>query len=80
MAGNEHPLGGMPMGLAYYEIVGDAGEWRVSHDGKAENVYETKEAAFEAAVAAASLALRQGHEIRVTAPGRSTATGAANAG
>jgi hypothetical protein len=68
------------MGLAAYEIVGSAGEWRVSHDGKAENVYETKESAFEAAVAAASLALRQGHEVRVTAPGRGTATGAANAG
>jgi uncharacterized protein (DUF58 family) len=68
------------MGLASYEIVGDAGQWRVSHDGKAENVYETKEAAFEAAVAAASLALRQGHEVRVTVPGRGTATGAANAG
>ena len=68
------------MGSAIYEIVGDAGQWRVSHDGKAENVYQTKEAAFEAAVAAASLALRQGHEVRVTAPGRGTATGAANAG
>ena len=68
------------MGLAAYEIVGSAGEWRVSHDGKAENVYETKESAFEAAVAAASLALRQGHEVRLTAPGRGTATGAANAG
>lgn len=68
------------MGLASYEIVGDAGVWRVSHDGKAENVYETKEAAFEAAVVAASLALRQGHEVRVTAPGRTPATGAANAG
>jgi predicted kinase len=68
------------MGLASYEITGDAGEWRVSHDGKAENVYQTKEAAFEAAVAAASLALRQGHEVIVKAPGRGTATGAANAG
>lgn len=68
------------MGLAAYDIIGTAGEWRVSHDGKAENVYETKEAAFEAALAAASLALRQGHEVRVTAPGGSTATGAANAG
>ena len=47
------------MGLAAYEIVGDAGEWRVGHDGKAENVYQTKESAFEAAVAAASLALRR---------------------
>ncbi|MBR1157395.1 MULTISPECIES: DUF2188 domain-containing protein [unclassified Bradyrhizobium] len=68
------------MGLASYEIVGDAGEWRVSHDGKAENVYQTKESAFEAAVAAASLALRQGHEVIVKAPGHGTATGAANPG
>jgi phosphotransferase system HPr-like phosphotransfer protein len=60
------------MGLASYEIVGDAREWQ--------NVYETKEAAFEAAVAAASLALRQGHEVRITAPGRDTATGAADTG
>jgi hypothetical protein len=66
------------MGLASYEITGSGGAWRVNHDGKAENVYETIEAAFEAAVAAASLALRQGHEVRVTAPGsRETATGAA---
>ena len=39
------------------------------HDGKAENIYETKEAVFEAAVAAAFLGLRQGHEVRVSAPG-----------
>jgi hypothetical protein len=70
----------MAMGLASYEIIGSAGEWRVRHDGKAENVYETKEAAFEAAVVAASLALRQGHEVRIASPGRETATGAANAG
>jgi hypothetical protein len=46
------------MGVVAYEIFGTAGEWRIRHDGKAENVYETKESAFEAAVAAASLALR----------------------
>jgi hypothetical protein len=44
-------------------------------DGKAENVYETKEAAFEVAEIAASLALRQGHEVRVTAPARGLASG-----
>jgi hypothetical protein len=38
------------MGLASYEIIGGAGEWRVSHGGKS---------AFEAAVAAAFLVLRQ---------------------
>jgi hypothetical protein len=55
------------MGLAAYEIIGNDAEWRVRHDGKAENVYEIKEAAFEAAAAAASLALRQGHEVRISA-------------
>jgi Uncharacterized protein conserved in bacteria (DUF2188) len=64
------------MGMAAYEIVGESNAWRVQHDGKAENVYETKEAAFEAAVAAASIALRQGHEVSVTAPASSTTTGA----
>lgn len=64
------------MGLAAYEIIGNDAEWRVRHDGKAENKYETKEAAFEAAVAAASLALRQGYEVRVSAPGGGPAGGA----
>jgi hypothetical protein len=64
------------MGIAAYDIVGSENEWRIHHDGKAENVYTTKESAFEAAVAAASLALRQGHEVRITAPASETATGA----
>lgn len=68
------------MGQAVYEVIGTGGEWRVRHDGQAANVYQTKESAFEAAVAAASLALRQGHEVRVSAPGSETSTGAANPG
>lgn len=66
------------MGLASYRIVGTGGEWHVRHDGKEENVYQTKESAFEAAVAAASLALRQGHEVELHVPASETATGAAN--
>jgi hypothetical protein len=65
------------MGVAAYEISGIAGNWRVRHDGKAENVYETKESAFEAAVTAASLALKQDHEVRISAPASETASGAA---
>ena len=42
------------MSLASYEVVGSEREWRVRHDGSAENVYATKESAFEAAMAAAS--------------------------
>jgi hypothetical protein len=40
----------------------------VSHDGQAEGEYATKEAAFEAAVAAASLAIKQGHEVSISVP------------
>jgi hypothetical protein len=57
------------MGFANYKIFGRHGEWHVEHDGKVANTYETKESAFEAAAAAASLALREGHEIKITAPG-----------
>ena len=44
------------MGLAQYRILGRAGAWTVEHDGKSPNDYATKEAAFEAAVAAACTA------------------------
>jgi hypothetical protein len=57
------------MGSANYKIVGRPGEWHVEHDGKVANTYETKESAFEAAAVAASIALRQGHDIMITAPG-----------
>lgn len=56
------------MGLAKYEVIGSPGNWQVLHDGQAPNTYVAKEAAFEAAVAAASLALREGHEVIVMAP------------
>jgi hypothetical protein len=64
------------MGIAKYEIFGTEGAWRVRHDGKVDNEYATKEAAFEATIAAASLALREGHEVTVTAPASQTTTGA----
>lgn len=64
------------MGIAKYEIFGTEGSWRVSHDGKGNNEFATKEAAFEAAIAAASLAIRQGHEVIVTAPASETTTAA----
>ena len=48
----------------------------IRHDGKAENEYATKEAAFEAAIAAASIALREGHDVTMTALRSETTTGA----
>jgi len=62
------------MGVARYAIVGNPGEWHVEHDGKAAHTYATKESAFEAAAAAASLAMREGHEIIITAPGSQDGT------
>ena len=68
------------MGLAEYMIVAQGDEWGVLHDGTVKNRYSTKESAFEAAVAAASLAIREGHEVRLNVPdqsaGNQTALGA----
>jgi phosphotransferase system HPr-like phosphotransfer protein len=59
------------MGLAQYAIVPvEEGQWGVLHDGEVRAEYSTKEAAFESAVAAASLAIREGHEVHVSVPGR----------
>ena len=62
------------MGLAHYAIIGRPGEWHVEHDGKVANTYATKESAFEAAAAAAALAMRQRLEIMISAPGSERGT------
>ena len=56
------------MGMASYAIVAQRKGWCILHDGNAEGDYETREAAFEAAMTAASLAVRQGHEIHISVP------------
>jgi hypothetical protein len=58
------------MGLASYEVREKGKSWTVLHDGAANGEYATKEAAFEAAVGAASVAIREGHEVQVSVPGR----------
>jgi hypothetical protein len=58
------------MGSAVYRIAPHDGGWGVSHDGETVGPYETKEAAFEATAAAASIAMKEGHSIEITAPGR----------
>jgi len=60
------------MGMAAYKIEPYQSGWGVNHDGKTTGPYETKEAAFEATVAAASIAMREGHAIDIRAPGRET--------
>jgi hypothetical protein len=49
------------MGLATYAIIATGKTWAVLHDGNVEGDFITKESAFESAVAAASLAIREGH-------------------
>jgi hypothetical protein len=67
------------MGLATYSIIAQRDGWGILHDGNVEGHFSTKESAFESAIAAASLAMRQGHEVHVSVPGREegnkTATG-----
>ncbi|ERF81659.1 hypothetical protein JQ559_19375 [Bradyrhizobium viridifuturi] len=58
------------MGLAQYAVISAGEEWGVLHDGKLNAGYATKEAAFESAAAAASPAIRLGHEVHVSVPGR----------
>jgi uncharacterized protein DUF2188 len=54
---------------AVYRIVPyQGGQWGVSHDGDTTGPYVTREAAFEAAVAAGSVALKQGHAVEVSVP------------
>jgi phosphotransferase system HPr-like phosphotransfer protein len=57
------------MGLARYEIVPVGKQWAVRHDGVVNLEYSTKESAFESLAAAASLAIREGHEVQISVPG-----------
>jgi hypothetical protein len=57
------------MAIDSYEVVGSGGVWRVKHDGEPIGSYPSKEAAFEAAVAAASLDVREGYAVQLSVPG-----------
>jgi hypothetical protein len=54
------------MGVAQYDTVPLGKLWGVRHDGKVNGDYSTKESTFESAAAAASLAIKQGHEIHIS--------------
>jgi hypothetical protein len=58
------------MDAARYDVVKAGDGWTIDRDGRREGDYATKEAAFEAAVLAASNAIKQGHRIRITVPER----------
>jgi hypothetical protein len=54
---------------ATYNIVEHKGGWGISHDGSVDGEYLTKEAALEAAAAAASNAVKNGYAITITVEG-----------
>ena len=54
-----------------YRIQGTEADWHVAVNEQLGMGYASKEAAFEAAVAAASNAIRDGHEVVIVVPGAS---------
>ncbi|BAT59531.1 hypothetical protein GJW-30_1_02064 [Variibacter gotjawalensis] len=56
------------MTVAVYKIAGDGERWHVEVDSVAEGDWETKEAAYEAAVAAGSNAIKKGLGVRIEVP------------
>jgi hypothetical protein len=57
------------MQIARYRIIAAGDEWTVDADGDRKGSYATKEAALEAAVGAASNAIKLGHGVEISVPG-----------
>ncbi len=57
------------MKSAAYRIGQHPAGWGVEHDGKVTGTYDTKEAAFEAALGPASNAIKLGYEVSITVEG-----------
>lgn len=57
------------MRMESFEIVGSDAGWVVSHNGADGLLHATKEAAFDAAVAAASEAMRAGSDVSIVVQG-----------
>jgi hypothetical protein len=56
------------MAEAVYQIEKSGSGWIVKHDGDTSIEYATREAAFEAAVPTASLAIKQGYSVMLIIP------------
>ena len=54
------------MSQASYRIIGSADGWFIEHDGKRGGGYELPEVAFETAVAAASLDLKERRDVNIS--------------
>lgn len=61
-----------------YRIVGHEGAWHVDQEAGLGMAYTTKEAAFEAAVSAATNAIKAGHDVTISVP--ATRTGESQVG
>ena len=57
-------------GIATYRVIPVGDQWSIDHDGTREGSYESKEAAFEAIVGAASNTIRDGLGVRIEVPAR----------
>ncbi len=57
------------MGQVIYKVVPNDDGWSVEHDSARDGTYSTREAAFEAVVAAATGAIKSGHEVAIAVPG-----------
>jgi hypothetical protein len=55
-----------------YKIVRNGKGWSVNHDGTLEGEYVNKEGAFEAAVTAASMAIKDGVGVVITVEPRAS--------
>ncbi len=59
----------MPSTKASYRVQRKGQTWAINHDGTLEGDYETKEAAFEAIVGAASNSIKEGVAVTIEIPG-----------
>jgi hypothetical protein len=57
------------MATVSFKIVPADGNWGIQQEAEVRGSYATKEAAFEAIAAAASNAIKEGHEISIQIPG-----------
>jgi hypothetical protein len=54
------------MKSATYKVIAHRGSWAVEHDGEVTGPYDTREAAFEAAVGPASNSIKLGYAVSLS--------------